>query len=113
MESAVWYSLTLAEYNQKDTRALTNPILLIEALSDSTAAQDRGSKFHTYSRISSLREYVLIEQDIQRAQIFYRNAPAQKWSMQWYAGDEVEITLQLVEAKFKLWEFYHKLKDFK
>lgn len=42
--------------------ALTNPALIIEVLSDSTEAYDRGDKFTHYKSIPSLREYLLIAQ---------------------------------------------------
>lgn len=41
---------------------LTNPTLIIEVLSDSTEAYDRGDKFTHYKSIPSLREYLLIAQ---------------------------------------------------
>ena len=39
---------------------VVNPILLVEVLSDSTEAFDRGDKFRSYRQIKSLREYILI-----------------------------------------------------
>ena len=42
---------------------LVNPSVIVEVLSDSTAAFDRGDKFEHYRRIASLQEYVLIAQD--------------------------------------------------
>ena len=42
---------------------LLNPTVLIEVLSPSTAAYDRGEKFASYQKLDSLREYVLISQD--------------------------------------------------
>ena len=42
---------------------LLNPTVLIEVLSLSTAAYDRGDKFAAYQKLDSLREYVLISQD--------------------------------------------------
>ena len=42
--------------------ALTNPVLIIEALSDSTEAYDRGDKFTHYKSIPSLKEYLFIAQ---------------------------------------------------
>jgi Uma2 family endonuclease len=45
------------------TDIITNPTLIIEVLSDSTEATDRGAKWEGYQRIPSLREYVLIAQD--------------------------------------------------
>ncbi|HEU4390887.1 MAG TPA: Uma2 family endonuclease [Blastocatellia bacterium] len=41
---------------------LVNPSLIIEVLSDSTEAYDRGDKFSHYKSIPSLREYLLIAQ---------------------------------------------------
>lgn len=41
----------------------TNPTVLIEVLSAATRTYDRGQKFTLYKGISSLKEYVLIEQD--------------------------------------------------
>ena len=42
---------------------LRNPTVIIEVLSKSTEAYDRGKKFMKYRRIESLMEYVLIAQD--------------------------------------------------
>ena len=40
-----------------------NPILIVEVLSESTAAFDRGKKFQSYQQIESLQEYLLVSQD--------------------------------------------------
>ena len=42
---------------------LTNPMLIIEVLSPSTEAKDRGTKFSHYKSIPSFREYLLVSQD--------------------------------------------------
>jgi Uma2 family endonuclease len=42
--------------------ALTNPALIIEVLSPSTEAYDRGDKFTHYKSITTLREYLLVAQ---------------------------------------------------
>jgi len=44
-------------------KMLVNPSVVVEILSESTAAFDRGDKFEHYRRIPSLQEYVLIAQD--------------------------------------------------
>lgn len=41
---------------------VTNPALIVEVLSPSTEAYDRGKKFEFYRTIDSLKEYVLIDQ---------------------------------------------------
>jgi len=42
---------------------LLNPTVIIEVLSDTTEAYDRGTKFQNYRKLESLQEYVLIAQD--------------------------------------------------
>lgn len=49
--------------------AITNPVVVVEVLSPSTEARDRGEKFEAYKRISSLKEYVLVSQDDRRVEI--------------------------------------------
>lgn len=56
---------------------ITNPMLLVEVLSSSTEAVDRGDKLRDYQRIPSLREYVLVSQE-PRVEI-YRRLPAGTW----------------------------------
>ena len=56
-----------------DSNAVVNPTLLVEVLSDSTEAYDRGAKAAHYRRIPTLREYVLIAQDEERIEGYRRN----------------------------------------
>ena len=49
-------------YQQRDD-TITNPILIVEVLSDSTEAKDRGEKFAAYQTLESLQEYILVSQD--------------------------------------------------
>ena len=42
---------------------LLNPIILVEVLSPSTEAYDRGEKFSHYRHLASLQEYILVSQD--------------------------------------------------
>ena len=51
---------------------LTNPLLVVEVLSDSTEKYDRGIKFGHYRRLSTLREYVLVAQDRFSVEAFLR-----------------------------------------
>ncbi len=56
---------------------ITNPALLVEALSPSTEEVDRGSKLEDYQRIPSLEEYVLVSQ-YSRIEI-YRRLSSESW----------------------------------
>lgn len=61
------------ETDPQDPDAITNPALLLEVLSDSTEAYDRGAKAAHYRRIPSLREYVLIAQQEPLIEVHRRN----------------------------------------
>lgn len=100
-----------AERSEKDIRALSNPLLLVEVLSETTAAYDQGAKFHTYSQLSSLREYVLIEQEEQRVQVFYRPAPQELWQMQWFSKEDNEVILRSIDTKLAIADVYHRTES--
>jgi Uma2 family endonuclease len=80
------------ETDPEDSHAITNPILLVEVLSDSTEARDRGVKAAHYRHLESLREYVLVSQAERRVEVHRRNE-AGRWELFEYAGSErVELT---------------------
>ncbi|MDP1901540.1 MAG: Uma2 family endonuclease [Rubrivivax sp.] len=45
-------------------------VLVVEVLSPSTAAYDRGTKFAAYRQLASLAEYLLIDLDSQRCDLY-------------------------------------------
>jgi Uma2 family endonuclease len=57
----------------KTDMVFRHPMLVIEVLSDSTAAYDRGLKFAAYRQIATLKEYVLVDPDTRRVEVFRRN----------------------------------------
>ena len=61
-----------AEFDDAIKDTLLNPVLIIEVLSESTEAYDRGKKFEYYRMIPSLREYVLVAQDRRCVEVFTR-----------------------------------------
>ncbi len=67
------------------------PCLIIEVLSDSTEAFDRGNKFSDYRHLESLQEYVLVKQDRHSVDCFRRNEQG-RWELYAFVeGDEVEL----------------------
>ncbi len=67
------------------------PCLIIEVLSDSTEAFDRGDKFADYRHLETLQEYVLIKQDQLSVDCFRRNEQG-RWELYAFTeGDEVEL----------------------
>lgn len=50
-----------------------SPVLVVEVLSPGTAAYDLGQKFALYRRLTSLKEYLLVDPDTRRVEAFRRN----------------------------------------
>ncbi|WKN45119.1 Uma2 family endonuclease [Tunicatimonas pelagia] len=101
------------QVSKHDRNALTNPILLVEVLSESTANYDPvstagGNKFHYYSELPSLREYVLIEQNIWKVETRYRSTAQEEWKMNWFEGEEASVTLHSMNVTIPLAEIYQE-----
>src|SRR2546422_7535750 len=64
---------------------VVNPTVLVEVLSDSTEAYDRGKKFEHYRRIPALQEYLLVSQKEPRIEQFIRQ-PDDHWLLVEAAG---------------------------
>ncbi len=92
--------------DQPDT--ITNPTLIIEVLSPSTEAYDRGLKFAQYRKIESLREYVLVSQAEALVEVFRRRANGE-WSYSEAAGLDSVCRLESVECAVALAEVYAKV----
>ena len=56
-----------------DPNAITNPMLIVEVLSEGTELFDRSKKFDDYQRIPSLRHYMLVTQEARKVEHFRRN----------------------------------------
>ncbi len=90
--------------------AVTNPILVVEVLSKSTAEYDRGDKFHLYRQILSFREYVLIEQKKHIVDIHYKHAKSDLWKITRYVGLEKKIVLQSLDIEISMVDLYYRTK---
>ncbi|MEJ7734368.1 MAG: Uma2 family endonuclease [Polyangiaceae bacterium] len=60
------------ERDREDARTLLNPAVLVEVLSRSTEAYDRGEKLEHYKRIPSLRAYLLVAHDRREVEMWTR-----------------------------------------
>ena len=84
---------------------LLNPKVIVEVLSDSTEAYDRGAKFAHYQRIASLAEYLLVSQDERRVDHFRRLENGQ-WILTVYEGDAAVIAFPALGCEVPLAELY-------
>ncbi len=73
-----------------DRLQIREPVLIVEVLSDSTEAFDRGEKFDACRRIGSLREYVLVPPKGRAVEVFRRGPDG--WDQQLFAAGTLELT---------------------
>ena len=91
---------------RRDT--LTNPITIVEVLSNSTEAYDRSGKFAAYRTIPSFQEYVLIDQYDRHVEQYYKTEP-RKWIFSEYDGAEAILSLNSVPFEIALADLYDKV----
>ncbi len=103
---AFYYPDVMVTCNDADKIAalyIEHPKLIIEVLSESTAAYDRGAKFAAYRNIDSLEEYVLVDIDRKGVESFRRQDDG-GWLLRDFTGDEnclfesVELTMAMARV---------------
>lgn len=94
------------KYSEKDKNAITNPTLIVEVLSESSSAYDRGDKFRLYRDIESLQEYVIVNSLNVGAEV-YRRTQDGHWLL---ASDAYKATgsihIQCLDASLRLADLY-------
>ena len=85
-----------------------NPVFVIEVLSPSTEAFDRGAKFRAYQTIESLKEYVLVSQNKPLIEQYIRDEGGE-WRYKAAEGLESSLTLPSVECTLNLGAVYDKV----
>jgi Uma2 family endonuclease len=86
-----------------DDAAVVNPSVIVEILSDSTEADDRGEKFAHYRRLPSLRDYVLVAQKTQRIEVYRREG--ERWILTEH-GPGTSFELSSLDARISVDEVY-------
>ncbi|HEY7304259.1 MAG TPA: Uma2 family endonuclease [Bryobacteraceae bacterium] len=90
----------------KDT--ITNPIVILEVLSDSTKNYDRGQKFQCYRTLSSLKDYLTIAQDEMRVERWTRQQNGQ-WLLTEFDRTSGAIELQSVAVTLEIVDIYRRV----
>lgn len=84
---------------------LLNPKVLVEVLSPSTEAYDRGRKFEHYQSIESLQEYMLLAFDRIHVDLYTRQTDG-RWLLTSVSREEDSISLQSLGCVLKMGELY-------
>jgi Uma2 family endonuclease len=93
-------------HDQKDT--LVNPTFVVEVLSPSTEAYDRGFKSSQYRKIESLQEYALVSQTEARLEVFRRQAGG-GWLLSEFAGLDAVSRFDSLGCEIRLADIYAKV----
>lgn len=80
------------DLDREDDKAVTNPVVIVEVLSPSSEAYDRGAKFGHYRQLPSLRDYVMVNHRDHRIEVYHRT-DAGTWELrEAVAGQTIEVT---------------------
>ena len=85
--------------------AFTNPKVIVEILSPSTADFDHGGKFALYCKLPSFAEYVLISQDKPKVEVFYKASDV-KWILSIYEGMQSIVKVESLDIEIPATELY-------
>ena len=100
-------SVTCDDRDKTTPQYISYPCLIIEVLSPSTEAYDRGNKFKMYRRNPSLQEYVLVSAETIEVELF-RRIETDDWRIiNYQAGDTVE--LKSVNLTFPIEQIYEDI----
>jgi len=97
-----------AELEDNEFDTLTNPVVIMEILSDSTERFDRGDKFAYYQTIPTLQEYILISQKEYRVEQYTRNGD--DWLYRSHRGADQILKMESVNCDLPLSEIYWDIK---
>ena len=108
--------VTCDDRDRKAIKKIRYPCLIVEVLSPSTEARDRGYKFTHYRRISTLKEYVLVSPDRMSVECYRLNERG-KWELTHYfieentplSGTELKINLTSVNFSCPISQLYENV----
>jgi Uma2 family endonuclease len=92
-----------------DPHSATNARVIVEVLSESTEAQDRGRKLKLYLKLDSLRGYVLIAQDEAQIDKLLRREDG-TWTMSIVEGLKEWLELDSIGCRMAMAEIYDGIK---
>jgi Uma2 family endonuclease len=100
-------SVTCDDRDKNTTKYITYPCLLVEVLSPSTEAYDRGGKFRMYRQNPVLQDYVLVS--VEKIEVdLYRKTESGSWEIiNYQAGDTIE--LRSVNLTFPIEQIYQDI----
>lgn len=100
-------SVTCDDRDREHPLYITYPCLIVEVLSDSTEAYDRGKKFEKYRRNPNLVDYVLVSSDEIAIDIYHKNDAGEWVILSCREGDRVEF--QSINLSLPIEQLYEEI----
>ncbi len=97
------------EYDDENNEILLNPVVLIEILSDSTEAYDRGDKFSHYQFIKTFSEYILVSQYLCKIEKFSRQKD-DTWIYSKCDKPDDIVSIEAIKCELPVSEVYRNVK---
>ena len=97
------------EFQMDKQDILTNPICVIEVLSESTKNYDRGEKFEFYRSVKSLKEYILVDQEKIHVEQFI-SKERYNWELKEFNSFDGNLYLSSLGIELKISEIYKRVK---
>jgi len=102
-------SVVCPPFEGESENVISNPVMVVEVLSASTADFDRGGKFGHYRQIASLMEYLVVWQDEARVEQ-HTKTPEGLWLLREIVGIEETIQLASIGQPLTMGDVYHKIR---
>ncbi|MBC1221790.1 Uma2 family endonuclease [Nostoc sp. UCD121] len=95
-------------YEVTGTTIITNPLLIVEVLSNSTKNYDKTDKFKYYRSIPGFQEYIMIDQYSFAVEQFAKQAEGQ-WIFKEYESEEAVLVLDSIKFQIALRDIYERV----
>ncbi|MBE9244205.1 Uma2 family endonuclease [Microcystis aeruginosa LEGE 00239] len=95
-------------YQGSSQSNVINPLIIVEVLSNSTQAYDRGDKFKFYRSLPTFQEYILIEQSSYSVERYYKQKDDQ-WLIDFVTGENAVLQLVSVDWQISLQDLYQRV----
>lgn len=97
------------EFNADRKDEILNPLLIVEVLSPSTEAYDRGDKFRKYRSLASFCEYLLLSQIEPYVEQYHKLDQGYRWELQICDRLDQNLTLQSLNIELPIQEIYRRV----
>ncbi len=99
------------QYVDSDPDTVTNPTLVVEVLSPSTAVKDRGAKAFLYRQVASMREILLVEPSPVFIEHYWK-LPNGHWELETVTDPAAIIRFPSLDCEIPVAEIYRKVEVF-